>query len=586
MLEACRRCHGGWRRRPRLGPQNFFKFRQDKTLRNFNINFGLWAFLGLSVLFSVSYGYIVYASYIAAPYFDNWGMFILDRFFWQKFILHNEHIINFIAFTYWVDNNLFHGLGFLQLGLTAAMFAALGYVFVSATSPFSSPGKFGLCALLFAACLSGTQFTNITWSFQVGFVGAFFFGALSIWCAARAPQSETPGRWVALSLILSGTAGICIAAGVLVLPVLAFFLSLLRLPPRLKLAASFCALIVFFVLLAANPPDSHNSSLAARSLLDAAVFSMAVLGSLAGAACDLRWLGFSPGVVSPPVIAAVAGVILVAAASVMTLAALWAMIEERMKVESLWPLFIAAWTGGVALATGFGRSGMPVAEAISSRYVTVSVLFACSLLILADRIWPWLFNRRLPGAACWLAAVLLMFSQVDRMAQAEVAGRRFEEAESALMNSAVNAPEMLSIYFSPPDIAYIIPLIKTRRLSIFAKPAAALLGANLDEGGFQPAGDCPAVLQENVRGPGRTRIAGTYNRRLTPFRPDAVALLGSSSTVEAAGVVRKRMLGLRPGKIHRGFVLISDGGVAPASAAASLVLISLAKKSYCKAAAL
>jgi len=535
----------------------------------------------LILIFFISYVYVVYASYTPSPFFDSWRLFVEDRFFLTKLLTHNEHIINMIASVFWIDNTIFLGNGYVQLLLIAVMYVGLA-VFFSSEIIRSIPGKITLAATAASVCLSATQFTNITWSFQVGFVGCFAFGLLAILSLAKADTSSTPLRWLVSSFLCCILSALGLAAGVLLFPVVALFSLLLNLRARAKVTFALSALVVAALLLHAN--QSGAGDLGTTHLGSVLPFAIAVLGAFPATVVDYRFLGFVFPDYYYTRIGLIAGTILIGLSLYVALKARLAWRSGAISAAGLWTLPLGLWLGLTAGAIGWGRSQMPIDEAINSRYVTISILFICALMAAAARLRLHRTNSLPLNLFCFALIALTAASQLDRMAQAEVAGRRFENAESALINGAFESPDILNLFpASMTDSARkIAQVMKARRLSVFGKPEYRLVSTPLFSGTLTYIGSCAVPISTLSAGRGWRTLEATTSAAALGKRQSILALTDAKSQVVGVGVGRKRMLGLTSEGGDHSSVLVLDTTAGEKSDLAAF-LVSLTASSFCYA---
>lgn len=440
-----------------------------------------WIALCFAAVFSLGYVYVVYAGYTAAPQFDSWRLFVEDRDFLTRGLAHNEHLINFIAVVFLIDNTAFAGRGFVQLVMIAGMLMGLATLFAGQIRQ-SQPDAGGASVLAVAIFLSATQYTNIVWPFQVGFLGCFVFGSFAAWTLFQAVERSSAFKWMAASILLAFLSALGLAAGVLLFGILAGSVFVLPVPRRAKFLYAAVALACLGFLLFLNPPGQGDHG--SKSIIGAVLFALAVLGSVVGAGTEWKWLGIN----TPPEMHIALAVISGAVLCVVALALLFQVVRRAYSqgrpLTKNWTFPVGVWIVLSAAAIGFGRSHMPIAEALSARYVSLSVLFLGAILVAIAQVWPALARHLVFNTGCLTLVGLLVIAQIDRMAQSEVAGRRFENAEAALLNSAFDAPDIGALYPSSMDASarYVTEIMKIRGISVFGERRYRLIGMNLFAG--------------------------------------------------------------------------------------------------------
>lgn len=527
------------------------------------------------IFFISTYLYVVYASFSPAPYFDNWRLLQDESNFYSRFIVHNEHVINSIAAFSYVDSNFFFGLGLLQLvAIFFFLLSAIFLVFLGLDGfETNSLEKSLLCAPIL---LSATQFTNITWSFQVGFLGSFVSGCWAIYFLNRSSLSSRPWVWLVACGLCAIYASFSLASGVLLLPILAVMALHQDVGRYAKIGFGTGCILLFVTMIFVTSDGSGGP----HNLAAALVFGVTVVGSFFGSIVNYRYLTHFDYDQISVAISILFGLLMAICALIVVGKLIVASLSRRVSKTEIWPMYCTIWLGLSAAAIGWGRSSLPLSEAISSRYVTISCMLLCFIYISSLRapilVWPSRWVSYLFIAIFGLS----MVAQFDRMAQAEIAGRRFENAESALINKTFDTPDINALY--PPAMndsaRQLTPIMEEKAISVFSQRRSRLANTNVFSGQFQYEGDCKSESYAITTQEGWYKVSGDLSPET---KSKTVVSTDEAGKVLAVGTVRKAMIGISSDGSDAGFVLVASRGRDSSAGAVNIMAINSTNTGVC-----
>jgi hypothetical protein len=317
---------------------------------------------------------VVFGGYSPVPFADFWSQFdfiaqSLDGNvgvgdFWAQ---HNEHRIVLARLQFLVDYGLFDGTNVFLFASIVASSIALAATY-AATVYFETRDwlfVLGTFAVGAASTMSPAGWENLTWAFQVQFVQAFLFPAVSVLAVVLAARSPHAGR-SALLTTASGIAAIAatysMANGFFIWPVVVGLALLLRLSRRQT------AVLAFVGLATVASYFWHLEFSTRGELSDPVglfVFVAAYLGSAVGGA------GLPEAT-------------LVGVVGLLLLPVLYALAWRR-RIGSSIALHVGAGIATFVLLTAAqtagGRLYLGTSQAISSRYSIASFTFWLALVV-------------------------------------------------------------------------------------------------------------------------------------------------------------------------------------------------------------
>ena len=346
----------------------------------------VWVIAAFTVVTTV-WGTI--SNYSSVPYWDQWEGFILFYEQWLSqdvdklallFSQHNEHRIALPRLFFLLgctfgscDNRISIATIYTTQLMTVALFCGF---FLKAGG--SRKECFGLVLpFLVIASYSWVQKENLTWGFQVQFVGVYFWSILSIFALAMINDSGSTLKQIAAMftcILAASFATFSMANGILVMPfliLLAFFYKLSFRKHLLLFIVTIFLAITYFSDYVSVAGHSQPLEIIIEQPIQLFIYVCAYLGGL-----------FSGGLfsVSNHEVALVFGggyiliVILIAYQHVIG--------KRTLNYFQLALFAIVGFILLTSIVTGLGRVSFSIEQAFSSRYATPLVIGWCALLLL------------------------------------------------------------------------------------------------------------------------------------------------------------------------------------------------------------
>lgn len=439
--------------------------------------------LGLfSVSTLIAFGYF---NYTRIPWFDGWSHWIayvrphepLEFIFSQ----HNEHRIPVSRILYFIDLAWFRAdTRFLLVCTYLAQLgsAMLLYRLATNAAPLPAASRIYVLGVILAFAFSAGQWINFSWTFQVCFVVVFSSAIAAFAAFARSVHSRRRWLWVTAAIATALVATGSMANGLLVWPLLAsisFMVSPSKRVTTVILAAGAATCLAYFH--GYHAASGLSVAGLVERLPEILVFAAAYLGSAVdepsvtiARAMGVDWQPYRVG--------AAAAIGFLGAALFVRLAAAASRAGRRTAVPRLALLHVAAFLGASAGLTAVGRVQFPLEDALTSRYVTPSLLFWATLIALTV---PAAAVRRPPRVRlqiATLAAALLIggAAQLSRMAYAADAERFLTEGEYAFINDVYTPAAWQRFYRDPGAIIPVVRFFRERRLASFSRTWTAWVG--------------------------------------------------------------------------------------------------------------
>jgi hypothetical protein len=487
--------------------------------------------------------YMVVTCYSSLPWSDGWTQILVAarkenpfslRWLWQ---LHNEHRLLIPKLFLAID---LRGFAATQRFLLASIFVIqLLHWWLLNWSMRALGGWRGAMwrtgSGLAAFCLfCPSQWENLTWGFQTCFVLPPLFATLSFiallyyWMTAHRRREFAGWKLISLSL-LAATAGILsLANGLLLLPLLLLAALLLRL--RWSVIATYVVASIFSFTLYfhgyVSPPQTSHPASSIRSPIKLIEYIATYFGSSWGYSGS--WTHHNL------VIALGAGLTGLILALLFLLRFRFAI--QASQVFSMQLLLLLLFCLGTSAITALGRVASGNAQAFSSRYQTIALLFWWCLGCLVPA-----FASKVPKPSAllvteiFLVCVLLRGWALARFPLRDAREHAFQQrAAAAALISEVNDTEQIERAFPQADaVLSVVPFMRDSRLSIFAHNDRPSIGS-----AFTPE----LLPQQECRGAIQTVSAiaggGERNLRFTGWAFDVIHRNAPSYiVVEAEGHV-------------------------------------------------
>lgn len=361
-------------------------------IRNFRHNY----FQLFFILAAISYWGLAIAgafrSYSPIPYWDMWTGYL--EFYikagannagawWEA---HNEHRILLSRLFFWVDLAWFNGSIWFLILVNYLLVALSCFVFVIAIKE-TIPKYYLTVGLFITAWLSSwCQYENLTWGFQSQFILAQFLPLIAFLCLHRSLVKSSNSHGYFIGACFFGIISLgSMANGVIALPLMTLYMVITRSSWKRTLAlASFSVVGLFTYFYEFSSPAGHGSF---SSTLRENPFGLVLY--------VLTYVGgpFHYIVGGPPwgvTVAQIAGTILI----FLSTFASWKVLRSSKKSSiELALLFFILYIGGTAVGTAGGRLVFGVEQALSSRYMTPSLMAWAAIFVVIGRYLSVFFEK-------------------------------------------------------------------------------------------------------------------------------------------------------------------------------------------------
>ena len=416
---------------------------------------------------------IGYLNYTSFPWFDAWD-------YWTEYLNSgnpwtvlfdrmNEHRIVVTRLLQLADLAWFRADA--RLLLWATYLIQFGSAFVlyrmaTAAFPLRPVERVFMAGLILTFAFAAGQWINFTWLFLNGFL-MIPFAAMSAFVMLKnsVKEGET-GRassmpWIMASIAMAFVATGSLLNGVLVWPLLTAMAATLRLPGKV---VALIALVGVLTILAYVSGDSRmtnaNIGVGLSQPWKIAVFTLATLGSAFDEPLTVlgRMLGqdWAPYRIPVTMLAGASGLVAAAYLTVPAVTRRGSLDRHRIAMLYTLAFFIAT-----SLLIGIGRTWLPLTEALTSRYVTFSLLFFACLVVMgtsaAAAAGPRLRRHGIQFAALIVAAFVGGSPQLSRVAYAADTERFLAEGEYALINDVYTMEAWYRFYYTPGKM---IPIVR------------------------------------------------------------------------------------------------------------------------------
>lgn len=408
------------------------------------------------------------ANYSPVPFWDMWPGYltfnnqILDGVYSAWFAQHTEHRLLVGNVFFWLDFNAFggratflHVMNVVLIGTLAAL--ALWAVRNQRTHGSDRRLAVALGGITTALCFSWLQHENINWGFQTSFFVSLVF-PLAAFAALQTALRKSAPAWMAMALLLGILSAGTMANGLAVLPMMILALLIARRPRWAGLLALFSALGVILYFTGYRTPALNASvteSLGTRPW-QVIRYAFTFMGGI---------FGHSANGPTRQTAAEIAG-----AAGLLALATLFVLSWRRDGARS-WVNCVTLFLGFLVLsgvATAAGRVNFGLEQALSSRYLTYSLLFWAFLLIWAFREAEWIGRGSAATVVAGLVIVVVILP-VQRTALHPADDRNLNRLVAAMaFELGVHDKKQIEWIFPWIDVGFILSqLPRERNQSVF-----------------------------------------------------------------------------------------------------------------------
>jgi hypothetical protein len=424
--------------------------------------------------------------YSAVPYLDQWDGVIGFYEWWVRgdnklnllLVQHNEHRIALPKLFFVLDCELSscdNRISIVTIFITQLLtIILLSYIFLKAIASWKDYFYFILPFLLMAS-YSWLQYENLTWGFQVQFVGVFFWSILSILGLTLAGASTSKFKrmsLVCMSVFSASLATFSMANGILVMPILillAFFLRLSIGVHVVLLASTLFLAISYFTGYVSSSFHAHPIESVFKHPLELLSYTFSYLGSPLHEdfpeASQMIGFGYTS----------------------LAVFFVFQQLKGRQKLNDfqLTLLAIAGFILLTAIATGSGRVNFGIASSFASRYITPALIGWCCLLLLC-----WTYSKRMKQIAIISGIIfVLVLVKVQQRVNVYENGEIFKR-DLALLSVmlGVNDSDMISRIFPRKKVVLErSKFMRSHKLSLYKYGYHDLLNKSLDtiyEGGL------------------------------------------------------------------------------------------------------
>lgn len=435
------------------------------------------AFAALMIALAIIGGY---RNYSPVPYWDMWDG-VLNFYiqiengnysaWWAQ---HNEHRIVLARLLFWIDYRYFGGLSVFLIFFNYLLVSFAAYIFwryIRESSGTKNAAKSEIILALFitGGLFSWAQDVNLTWGFQSQFFMAQTMPLWALLWLARSSRNPTNNfNYIAACLIGVVSAG-TMANGVLALPVLflcAVFLRLSAVKTGLLFTLSLVVISLYFNDY--HTPDAHGHFLNAikDDPLGFLHYVLLYLGNPLYALIGKGEFGKLLGLL--------AGFMLIVGMA-------WLLFRQiRCKDKSpevLALLCFIVYVGGTAFGTASGRLVFGVDQALTSRYVTPSLMAWAAFAVviyLSDHATTASVQKRIT-ALMLVLGLLLLGKQVNTLKQVDHILSERQIAALALALDVDDKKYISSIYPNSDRALALSRIAAQKNYSIFGEyPYAGL----------------------------------------------------------------------------------------------------------------
>lgn len=362
-------------------------------MKSYQAKFLVAVAVALAVLFVTLTVIGGFRNYSPVPFWDMWGGY-LDFFVKVKngnysawWALHNEHRILFSRLLFYLDLDQFGGKAAFLIVCNYTLLAFFYYLFLRILN-YLLPGtqqkrvRLIIASIICTLTFSWIQHPNLIWGFQSQFIAAYLFplGAFFFLALSSLPDGRIHLFFTLAALLGFLSAG-TMANGVIVLPLMVVIAILLK--------VSWSRIVVLGLLSGTELYLYYANYHAPRnlgSLTDALLNHWFDVGKYI-----LLYLGgpmYHMAGIGSIYLSVIASLFLIVSSFFFTYTIL--LSSPRKHPVQLALLAFIAYVGGTALGTAGGRLVLGLEKALSSRYMTPSLMAWVSLLLL----YVWFYNDR------------------------------------------------------------------------------------------------------------------------------------------------------------------------------------------------
>ena len=422
--------------------------------------------------------------YTPVPFWDMWGgtlgfyIAINDGASWLWWAQHNEHRIVLSRLLFWLDYELFAGLGIFLLVMNHVFAALAVLLFWRSSKNRLQDTDAGRTTLFFVTCFltawlyQWIQHENLAWAFQSQFFLAQLLPLCAFYWLHKSAADMHPNTAFVIACLFGIASVGTMANGVLALPLMALYalISRMRIWRVLLLCGMSIAMLGLYFHDYQAPPY-HGSTVDAllHQPLEVVQFVLLYLGTPFFNLFGRGTVATMIAMISTCIMAAIA------------LTYLYRGIRSPKNNTLILALvFGIIYLAGTALGTASGRVTFGVLQAISFRYTTPALMaWACVLVLLL----PWLCRqvkhhpRLIIATATVVVGLMLNLQWRAAIPQHQLVFDR-EVAGLALTLGVEDEAQIQHVFEMSPGLLRTVEVAETRQLGMFGiYPWRGLKGA-------------------------------------------------------------------------------------------------------------
>ena len=420
-------------------------------------------------LYAFAYIYVstvvigIFNNYSAVPYWDMWSGYLefytkVQSGDWHAWIAqHNEHRIFLSRILFWFDIHFFNGASYFLLICNFALLSAIAYSFYKFISNLfdeKSNTRKWLILIITILSFSWIQNENITWGFQSQFFLAYLVPLVSFYLLAKYIQERNDAYFI-LSLITGILSVFTMGNGIATLPLLFFLGVILRISKLRQLTILIATLATLYLYFLDYTSVAGHGSVSETFLQHTKNFFLYIFTYLGGPFSKI----FGS---SALYIIQIFGVLFIV--SSLYFAVITYRNKENVFIFAL--LTFIVYVGVTAFGTAGGRAIFGLNHALTSRYMTPSLMGWSTLLIL----FIYFYHKNLQilkyiRVLFFIIPLLFLYQQSEALKYHSDSEQRV--AAVALELSIKDETLLKTIFPSSDRLMQIVKVPREKNLSIF-----------------------------------------------------------------------------------------------------------------------
>ena len=429
------------------------------------------------------------------PWFDEWATTNLigawqngDITAWQAlFSQHNEHRILVPRLVFLADDLVFGGQGRMTMGIifiVQFLHAGLFAIILGHSRP-AHAGRWAIGAVVLAMMFSLHQAENFSSGFQLQFIAVFAGATLCLILFSLAALRERQGRpnvgLTSATFLAVVVTTFTMANGLISAYIILLLAFLIRLSIKTIMLYLTFFLFLTFIYFYRYQTVAHHSR--PTEILYHPLEFFSYVATYLGNVVSISSLNAA-------ILLGIAGIVATGCATLRVVR------SEQLRPGPIAMLGVMLFIGSTAVVTASGRLNFGVSQALSSRYVTGSVVFWSSQIVYWWIDPPRLvFSLRCSKSLERISVRFAVFSfsllliiyivQTQILSKTQIALQSFAQvhASDALMLGLYDPEAMAKTSWMEDDGSPVVDILRRNRLSIFSTADAASVGRPFAERG-------------------------------------------------------------------------------------------------------